>query len=45
MLARAAIYRLITSDQAAASRVGLRSKYLRENVEAHRRILKVLQGM
>lgn len=45
MLARAAIYRLITSDQAAAGRPGDQSTYLRENVEAHRRILKALEAM
>lgn len=45
MLARAAIYRLITSDRAAAEFLGADPTYVKNNVEAHDRILRVLRTM
>jgi len=45
MLARAAIYRLITSDRAAAEFLGADPTYVKKNVEAYDRILRVLRTM
>ena len=43
MLARAAIFRLVTSDRAAATRPGDRSAYLQDNVAALSRVLAALR--
>lgn len=45
MLARAALFRLITSDRAALSLGDNASAYLRENLAAHSRILDALRDM
>jgi uncharacterized protein (TIGR02569 family) len=45
MLARAAIFRLIASDRAVASRPRDHSAYLQDNVHAHSRILAALRSM
>ncbi|MGH3115917.1 MAG: TIGR02569 family protein [Gaiellales bacterium] len=45
MLARAAIYRLITSDRTAAGRTEGKAKYLRDNVEANYRVLSAVRAM
>ena len=45
MLARAGLFRLITSDRAALSRGDNASEYLRENLAAHSRILEALRAM
>jgi uncharacterized protein (TIGR02569 family) len=45
MLARAALFRLITCDRAALSRGTSASAYLRENLAAHSRILEALRAM
>ena len=45
MLARAAVFRLITSDRAALSRSDDRTAYLRENVAAHTKILDAIRHM
>jgi hypothetical protein len=45
ILARAAIYRLITSDRAAVDLVGADPTYVKDHVDAHDRILSVLRTM
>jgi hypothetical protein len=44
MLARAGLFRLITSDRAARRQVDA-AAYLLENVEAHSRILEAIRAM
>jgi uncharacterized protein (TIGR02569 family) len=44
MLARAAIYRLVTSDLAAAGQADA-SAYVRRNVAAHERVLRAMQSL
>ncbi len=45
MLARAALFRLITADRAALGQGDNARAYLRENVAAHARILEAIQAM
>jgi uncharacterized protein (TIGR02569 family) len=45
MLARAALFRLITSDRAALGQGDKASVYLRENLTAHSRILEAIRAM